>query len=43
MKLTLIYPNMGCTAAGRYIDEGRMEPLTPGVIAGLTPPDVEAA
>lgn len=32
MKLTLIYPNIGCTAAGRYIDEGRMEPLTLGVI-----------
>jgi len=41
MKLTLIHPNIGCTADGRYIDEGRMEPLTLGVIAGLTPPDVE--
>ena len=36
MKLTLIYP-----AIGEYEDEARMEPLSLGVLAGLTPPDVE--
>ena len=41
MKLTLIKPNMGRMAEGPYVDEGRMEPLQLGVIAGLTPPDVE--
>ncbi len=41
MKLTLIKPNMGRMADGPYVDEGRMEPLQLGVIAGLTPPDVE--
>lgn len=42
MKLTLIKPNMGRMTAGQpYVDEGRMEPLQLGVLAGLTPPDVE--
>ncbi len=41
MKLTLIKPNIGRMPDGRYIDEGRMEPLQLGVLAGLTPPDVE--
>ena len=41
MKLTLIKPNIGRMSKGVYIDEGRMEPLQLGVLAGLTPPDVE--
>ncbi len=44
MKLTLIKPNMGRMRAGQpYVDEGRMEPLQLGVLAGLTPPDVDIA
>ena len=38
MKITLIYP-----AIGNYEDEARMEPLSVGALAGLTPPDVEVA
>ena len=41
MKLTLIKPNIGRMDNGLYIDEGRMEPLQLGVLAGLTPEDVE--
>ncbi|MHC4401565.1 MAG: B12-binding domain-containing radical SAM protein [Planctomycetota bacterium] len=41
MKLTLIKPNIGRMEHGLYVDEARMEPLQLGVIAGLTPPDVE--
>lgn len=41
MKITFIYPNLGRRAYGPYVDEGRMEPLTLGVLAALTPPDVE--
>jgi radical SAM superfamily enzyme YgiQ (UPF0313 family) len=41
MKLTLIKPNIGRMGSGPYIDEGRMEPLQLGVLAALTPPDVE--
>ena len=41
MKVTLVRPNMGRLAAGAYVDEGRMEPLPLGVLAALTPPDVE--
>lgn len=41
MKITLIKPNIGRMPERRYIDEGRMEPLNLGVIAALTPPDVE--
>ena len=41
MKLTLIKPNIGRMPDGRYIDEGRMEPLQLGVLAGLTPADIE--
>jgi radical SAM superfamily enzyme YgiQ (UPF0313 family) len=37
MKLTLIKPNLGRTLRGPYLDEGRMEPLQIGVLAGLTP------
>lgn len=41
MKVTLVKPNIGRMAHSLYVDEGRMEPLQLGVIAGLTPPDVE--
>ena len=41
MKLTLIKPNIGRMEHSLYVDEGRMEPLQLGVIAGLTPPDIE--
>lgn len=41
MKLTLIKPNIGRREDDLYVDDGRMEPLQLGVIAALTPPDVE--
>lgn len=41
MKITLIKPNIGRKEHSLYVDEGRMEPLQLGVIAGLTPSDVE--
>lgn len=41
MKLTLIKPNMGRMMTGSYVDEGRMEPLQIGILAALTPEDVE--
>jgi radical SAM superfamily enzyme YgiQ (UPF0313 family) len=41
MRVTLIKPNIGRMESGPYVDEGRMEPLNLGVIAALTPPDVE--
>lgn len=41
MKLTLIKPNIGRKEHSLYVDEGRMEPLQLGVLAGLTPSDVE--
>jgi hypothetical protein len=41
MKLTLVKPNIGRKEHSLYVDEGRMQPLQLGVIAGLTPPDVE--
>jgi radical SAM superfamily enzyme YgiQ (UPF0313 family) len=41
MKLTLIKPNIGRQETGQYIDEGRMEPLPLGVLAGMTPEDIE--
>ncbi len=41
MKITLIKPNMGRMERRPYVDSGRMEPLQLGVIAALTPPDVE--
>ncbi|MEE8513572.1 MAG: radical SAM protein [Gammaproteobacteria bacterium] len=41
MKVTFLRPNIGRLKNGPYIDEGRMEPLTLGVIASYTPPDVE--
>ena len=36
MKVTLIKPNIGRLLRGPYIDEGRMQPLQIGVLAGLT-------
>lgn len=41
MKLTLIKPNIGRLEHSLFVDEARMEPLQLGVLAGLTPPDVE--
>jgi radical SAM superfamily enzyme YgiQ (UPF0313 family) len=41
MKLTLIRPNIGRLEHKLFVDEARMEPLALGVLAALTPPDVE--
>ena len=41
MKVTFIKPNIGRREHSLYVDEGRMEPLQLGVLAGLTPSDVE--
>ncbi|HSH74606.1 MAG TPA: radical SAM protein [Longimicrobiales bacterium] len=41
MKVTFIKPNIGRMEHSLYVDEARMEPLMLGVLAGLTPPDVE--
>lgn len=41
MKLTLIKPTIGRKEHSLYKDEGRMEPLMLGVLAALTPADVE--
>lgn len=41
MKLTLIKPNIGRREHSLYVDEGRMEPLQLGVLAALTPEDVD--
>jgi radical SAM superfamily enzyme YgiQ (UPF0313 family) len=41
MRITLIKPNIGRMERAPYVDEGRMEPLNLGVLAALTPPDVE--
>lgn len=41
MRITFIKPNIGRLEHSLYVDEGRMEPLQLGVLAGLTPPDVE--
>lgn len=43
MKITLVKPNIGRLEHSLYVDEGRMEPLQLGVLAGLTPPDVDVA
>jgi radical SAM superfamily enzyme YgiQ (UPF0313 family) len=43
MHVTLIKPNIGRMARGRYIDEGRMEPLQLGLLAGMCPPDVDVS
>jgi radical SAM superfamily enzyme YgiQ (UPF0313 family) len=41
MRVTLVKPNIGHTDQGAYRDTGCMEPLNLGVLAALTPPDVE--
>lgn len=41
MKLTLIKPTIGRPEHSLYVDEARMEPLNLGVLAALTPADVE--
>ena len=41
MKLTLIKPNIGRREHSLYVDEGRMEPLPLGILAALTPGDLE--
>lgn len=41
MKLTLIRPNIGSLEHGEFEDKARMEPLALGVLAGMTPPDIE--
>lgn len=41
MKLTLIKPNIGRQEHSLYVDEARMEPLQLGILAALTPEDVE--
>jgi len=43
MKITFIKPSIGRLEHSLYVDEGRMEPLQLGVLAGLVPPDVECA
>ncbi|MCP3892007.1 MAG: B12-binding domain-containing radical SAM protein [Desulfobulbaceae bacterium] len=43
MKITLIKPNIGRMEHSLYVDEGRMEPLQVGILAGLTPDDVDVA
>lgn len=43
MKLCLIKPNIGRLEHSLFVDEARMEPLQLGVLAGLTPSDVEVA
>ena len=41
MRLTLIKPNIGRREHSLYVDEARMEPLPLGILAALTPEDVE--
>ncbi|MBN1937031.1 MAG: radical SAM protein [Anaerolineae bacterium] len=41
MILTLIKPNIGRLEHSLFVDEARMEPLQLGVLAALTPPDVD--
>lgn len=41
MRVTFIKPNIGRLSHSLYVDEARMEPLQLGVLAALTPPDVE--
>jgi radical SAM superfamily enzyme YgiQ (UPF0313 family) len=43
VNLTLIRPDLGHPADLIGVDESRMEPLQLGVLAALTPPDVEVA
>jgi radical SAM superfamily enzyme YgiQ (UPF0313 family) len=41
MKLILIRPNIGRLEHSLFVDEARMQPLALGVLAALTPADVE--
>lgn len=41
MKLTLIKPNIGRREHSLYVDEARMEPLQLGILAALTPKEIE--
>ena len=41
MRLTLIKPTIGRPEHSLYVDEARMEPLNLGVLAALTPQDVD--
>jgi radical SAM superfamily enzyme YgiQ (UPF0313 family) len=42
MQITFIKPTLGCLQDGeRFVDEGRMEPLSLGILAGLTPRGVD--
>ena len=41
VKLTLIKPTIGRMTHSLYVDEARMEPLNLGVLAALTPEDVD--
>ncbi|KDR96620.1 Radical SAM superfamily enzyme YgiQ, UPF0313 family [Peptoclostridium litorale DSM 5388] len=41
MRITLIKPNIGKMEHSLYVDEARMEPLQLGVIAALTPEELE--
>ncbi len=41
MKITFVRPNIGRMEHSLYVDEGRMEPLQLGILAALTPPDVD--
>jgi radical SAM superfamily enzyme YgiQ (UPF0313 family) len=41
MRIAFIKPNMGLVGGKPYYDNGRMEPLTFAVLAGLTPPQHE--
>jgi radical SAM superfamily enzyme YgiQ (UPF0313 family) len=43
MKLLLVKPNIGRLEHSLYVDEGSMEPLMLGVLAGMTPDDVEVS
>ena len=41
MRVALIRPNIGRLEHSLFVDDARMEPLSLGVIAALTPPDIE--
>jgi radical SAM superfamily enzyme YgiQ (UPF0313 family) len=41
MRITLIKPKIGKKEYGPYVDKGRMQPLQMGMLAGVTPADVD--
>ena len=42
MQVTFVKPTLGCLDDGaRFVDEARMEPLSLGILAGLTPSGVD--